>query len=999
MQFISSNPAPDSGTNNRWTLDEKGNLGNASGSIKVRLRVSSSLSDGILLRGSAIISCQQGASAQDSVLTKVLASSPSLLIEKTASDEVIRPGGTLNYEISYQNAGNDAATNVTVTDVLDGNLQFDTANSNPRPSKIWKEGDGIHLWWNASVLKSGTMPPGGGGKINLQVSLPSIPQHPDYDWVYNNYRIDSDEGQGKYKTLETAVIHSLYIRKKVEKQAYGTGEMVNYTLSYGNDLVVDLKNTVVTDILPDAKYMEYGESDPAPSSIQGNVLTWSIGSLPSKSSGIIRLYAKTVYNRSTINYYSSGKVSGQGYVNFDQRLDTAQEPKRLTNYANITANVAEDASITESDSSFASLILSESYGTALSIIGHGSGTYSREEASLLRSRNKTIQARTGLNEKYHSTSFYLPAGRFISYSSKWSEAQSAKNRITGATMSERYMYADRIDRNSSILMDKNGSVLNSQTVFEGAGHVGLQKWPRENRTAYYGQDAAIHDRSAPIYESQEDYLGSFNVTTYFDEYGKNVEMSRSVAGLGYAASDKRIGKSQGSTESGTGSYRAEDRVQTVTNYLAKDINVSYGPMRYNYTPNTGGQLSLEWREGMWSRSGVYYPGNPKTPVTTQPDSFIGEKFASASYLNKSTVSSRPGLMKTVAEFSGKAEFKTEKNTSSYSSLPEIALWEEYSGKYSLMRNIEIGGIARFNEPHLSVSKVGRMEPAGGTLIDYVITIRNDGNRVLGPVYVLDLFPSETEYVFSSMRPTNLDADSARWTLLSLGIGAAVTIELRLNMTGNPGSLINRVQVNGGNNNEWVSAENYSALEFNWLSCCPPQIWADMTARADPRDVTLVHYRIILKNREKYAMVARVSDRIPADLMFQNSSTEPTNYNPGLVAWNIIELQPGEVRNINFSVKALRAGVFINQAHIEASLLDGSGEASADVATSIAIGNSVQDFRASTWQPPACFGLNCTEQNYGTEWIPCGACADTDSEPSQESCPSCVSSGEGGDDIP
>lgn len=988
-EFVSADPAPDEGTTNSWTLGEDGLLlSNASGTIKVIMRVNSTLADGTLLAGSAVISCQQGASAHDSVFTKVLASTPSLLIEKTASDAVIRPGGSLDYQISYTNVGNDVAKNVTITDVVDSNLLFDPANSSPQPSLVWQEEDGTHLLWNASVLNLERMQPGDSGTISLQVSLPSVPQHPDYDWVYNLYKIDCNESQGRFMTLETAVIHSLYIRKKVEAVAYGTGEMVNYTLYYGNDLVVDLTDTTITDIMPDARYMEYEGAEPAPSSVQGNVITWNIGDLPAKSSGVIHLYASTVFNRSTINYYSSGRVSGQGFVNFDQRLDTAEEPSRLTNYANITARVKENLDIVEHDSSSASLILSESFGTALRIAGHGSGSYTREEESLMRSRNKTIEAKTSLDEQYQSTSFSLPQGRSISYDSKWSEAQSARNRVTGATLSEEYRYASRIDRESTVQLDKNGTTLDSQTSFEGKGHVGLQKLAGDNSTYYDKQGLAAHDRDAPAFVSEEDYLGSFSVTTHFDEYGKNAETFRSVSGEGYAASDKRLGTSQGSYESGTGNYSAEDRVQTVTNYLEKDINVTYGPMNYSYTSDANVQLSQKWSEGMWSRTGLYYPGSSKGRTSTESDSFIGERFSSLDYLNKSTVASGLGLMKTEADFQGKAEFKVEMNASSNESSPEIALYEEYIGKYSLKRNAELG-IARFNEPHLSVSKAGKAEPAEGTFIDYVITVTNDGNRALGPVYVQDLFPPGAEYVRSSLRPTVLNSSSARWTLLSLGIGSTTTIELKLNMTGDASSVVNRVQVDGSYDGGWVTAQNYSSLEFNWLSCCPPEIWADMTARADAEDAMRIHYSITLKNRGNSVMAATITDHLPADLMFQNSSIAPASYSPGQVIWNIVDLQPGETRTIDYLALASHSGSFVNQAHIEAYPLDGSGGALADVATRVDVGGTIGDFSSSDWQPPACFGLNCTEQDLGDDWMPCDTCGISENELSLTSCATCA----------
>lgn len=1036
--FVSADPAPDAGTTDRWTLGEDGLLPtNASGSIKITLQVKSDLADGTILAGHATLSCDQGAgaagaSAQDSVFTKVLASTPSLLIEKTASDEVIRPGGTLDYEISFENSGTEDATNVTVTDVVDANLLFDPKSSDPKPSLVWQENDGTHLFWNSTTLSaalsSGKLEPGKSGIIRLQVSLPSVPQHPAYDWVYNNYKIDCDERSGKYKTLQTAVIHSLYIRKSVESKSYGTGELVNYTLNYGNNLTVDLDQTVITDILPDSKYMQYEYADPAPSSVQGNVITWYIGSLPAKASGKISLYASTVYNRSTINYHSTGSVSGQGFVNFDQRLDTAEEPRRITNYANITARVASNHDIVEHDSSSASFLLSESFGTALTISGHGSGSYTREEESSLRSRNKTIQSRTTLNEEYQSTSFSLPGGRNLSYSSKWSESQSAKNRITGATMSESYRYASRINRNSEVLLDKNGSTLDSETSFEGKGHVGLQKWASDSSSAgngtgsssslstttrYNGQEIAAHSRGSPAFESQEDYTGSFRVITHFDEYGKNAEATRSVQGQGYAASDKRMGKDQGSHESGSGNYSAEDQFQTASSYLRKEINVSSNAVSYNYTPDTRLELDQKWSEGTWTRSGPYYPGIPKagslkgyaTGTGNETRSLISEEFSSLDYLNKNTTVSGLGSMKTQASFKGKGEFKVQLDrAANNSNLSSIDIDQEYTGKYDIQRNTELSGIARYNEPHISVSKYGKVRTTGGSLVDYVITVTNDGNRVLGPVYVMDLFPSGSEYIYSSLRPASQNVSSASWTLLSLGIGSSTTIDLSLNATDSSGSVINRVQADGGYNGQWVSAQNYSVLDSSWLSCCPPQIRADMIAQPDRLDPSLIHYRITLENRAEYAMTATITDDLGPGLAFLNSSIDPARYSPSQAVWNIIDLKPGENRTIDLLARTSHAGSFLSQVHIEAHALDGSGEALADLAVRVDTGSSVQDFQSSDWRPPACFGLNYSQPIYGDasggEWMSCEACALNEPGSSFDSCSSCTGASSGdGYDIP
>ena len=360
VAFISAVPAPDQGSDSQWTLGDL--MNGASGTIEVKLGTGSSLADGTLLTSSARIASQDGVSAQDTAITRVMTTAPTLQIEKAASDRFIRPGGALNYTITYSNSGNTEAENVTITDLVDGNLDFDPADATPRASKIWRDAEGTHLWWNASILKSERLSPGGSGKIDIRVGLPPVPEHPQFDWVYNNYKIDSDLSEGKFKTLETAVIHSLYVRKKAETQTYFANEMVNYTIIYGNDLALDADNAVVMDVLPDPEFMEFIEANPQPTSIKNNVLVWNLGTIPPKGSGTIKVYARIKENHSDIQFRSTQSVSGQGYVHFDQRLDTAQKPDRLTNFANITASYL---GVPESDESSATIMLADALGTAV----------------------------------------------------------------------------------------------------------------------------------------------------------------------------------------------------------------------------------------------------------------------------------------------------------------------------------------------------------------------------------------------------------------------------------------------------------------------------------------------------------------------------------------------------------------------------------------------------------------------------------------------------------
>ena len=69
------------------------------------------------------------------------------------------------------------------------------------------------------------------------------------------------------------------------------------------------------------------------------------------------------------------------------------------------------------------------------------------------------------------------------------------------------MYADGIDRNSSLDMDKNGSTLKSETSFQGAAQIEVLKKSNINDTPKVGLS----------FESRDDYVGTFRVYAKVDE--------------------------------------------------------------------------------------------------------------------------------------------------------------------------------------------------------------------------------------------------------------------------------------------------------------------------------------------------------------------------------------------------------------------------------------------------------------------------------------------------
>jgi hypothetical protein len=207
-----------------------------------------------------------------------------------------------------------------------------------------------------------------------------------------------------------------------------------------------------------------------------------------------------------------------------------------------------------------------------------------------------------------------------------------------------------------------------------------------------------------------------------------------------------------------------------------------------------------------------------------------------------------------------------------------------------------------------------------------------------------------------------------------------------------------VEAAGNYGNGWTLARNFSVVRMNWLTCCPPQISASKTARVDALDSKVVWYSLNLKNREKYTMVAFLMDQLPASMKLLNSSQEPSENRSNLITWTILDLAPGENRTIVYRTEAQSDGVYVNVAHIEAFSVDGPEGAAADVESrvDIGVGGALSSSTSSDWQPPTCFGLNCSGLIYDDDWVPCYTCG-TGEPGNTVVLPSCASCMDTGDD--
>jgi uncharacterized repeat protein (TIGR01451 family) len=337
----------------------------------------------------------------------------------------------------------------------------------------------------------------------------------------------------------------------------------------------------------------------------------------------------------------------------------------------------------------------------------------------------------------------------------------------------------------------------------------------------------------------------------------------------------------------------------------------------------------------------------------------------------------------MAEF--RVAYKDEKNEST-----ELDRTDEFAGEYNLTRRVLLAGVSKYNEPHLSINLADCSDLINSSLIRYTITIKNDGNAALGPIYLRDLFPPGTEYIGSSVGPSELAPGYANWTLLSLGIGGSSIIDLKLNVTEDVGSLVNRVEAAGCHDGQWVTAANFSVIQLSWLPCCTSDILVSKEAILVPGTNNIVDYRITLHNPWNYTMAASVVDKLPSGMRMLSSSLQPSDFdsNSNRITWMIIDLLPGQTRAIEHRAEAQQKGVLVNRARVDAYAVGGPDSATAEASAEIEVSGG-KSGDAGRWTAPACFDLNYSASCAEDDLAACYSCGVPDEKP-EILCASCVS---------
>ena len=493
----------------------------------------------------------------------------------------------------------------------------------------------------------------------------------------------------------------------------------------------------------------------------------------------------------------------------------------------------------------------------------------------IASKNDTLFA------SYSGTSFSLPLQRSISFASMWSDVTHADSNQGDLSYMASYRYATKLNKSISMVVDESDLAAIFESDFQGAADI-----------RYKSQISDFMDR----------YIGSFVV----DEVATSDTATFSSSGKGFVDIDKSI-KKDGLTRSyehGSGDFNLEEQIEPEDNYLAKNISLTYQPVKFDLGSGNSLNHSLKWSEGV---------------STEEIDrGSISEKFTSLDEMKKETTISDLTQIQTEAKFTGKGEFSVDARN--------ITDEQEYTGNYSIRRNVSIVKYPRYDRQHITAIEEVYFDPADCNIVNYEITLTNDGISDLWPIFVKDTFPLGSAFLESTRVPIELTSRYANWSIEGLYPGESISIGLKLSLIKTVDKLTNRVHATAfalSTADQLVRTygDYNSTILLDPNRCAPPELLLSISPTQDVDNKHNITYRLTLENQADYNMSVNVSADIMDDAKMLTTSPKPKTIGDDNLTWSF-KLDAGKKKTLSYKVDINRDGLISSGAIAHADSIDG-----------------------------------------------------------------------------
>ena len=284
-----------------------------SGSVSITTTVDASVLQS--WDNSATIVSDQTALTTSNTITVIVLDDPELTLSKSVSRTDVNAGDSLVYTLEYSNIGATAANNVVLTDTLDSNLTFVSADNDGMPV-------GNVITWTTSVLE-----PGQTGSVSFTATANAVP---DGTVIDNIATLDSDETTATDSNRVSTTVHSetaISVRATSAPSKVQPGDVVQFTTRVENLTANPAEDLVITAFIPaNTSYVSnLGGGD-----FNVDRVTWDIGGIgPLQSTSVVLSVRldEDLANGDSINYSSSAALSNGSNAGAGLIIFVSSEPE------------------------------------------------------------------------------------------------------------------------------------------------------------------------------------------------------------------------------------------------------------------------------------------------------------------------------------------------------------------------------------------------------------------------------------------------------------------------------------------------------------------------------------------------------------------------------------------------------------------------------------------------------------------------------------------------
>ncbi len=207
---------------------------------------------------------------------------PYLNLDKTvlvngSPSSITHPGELLTYEISYSNTGKGIANNVVIVDTLPAYINY--IDPSASAGGVYNSGARTITWNLGDLAVSGS------GSVTFNAIVDSNVPHNSV--ISNLAEITADDGYHATARVDLTAkrLPGLFVEKRVDKANTTPGDVLTYTVIYGNNSdEVAAVNAVLTDELSSfTTYVDGSATHSGSYDATNHSLTWNVGTLAPNS--------------------------------------------------------------------------------------------------------------------------------------------------------------------------------------------------------------------------------------------------------------------------------------------------------------------------------------------------------------------------------------------------------------------------------------------------------------------------------------------------------------------------------------------------------------------------------------------------------------------------------------------------------------------------------------------------------------------------------------------